>query len=278
MPESNLTCGIQGPNSLDKSARYLKRNKGRFMHWYDRIGNIGLRLISAAVLATAVLCLCLSQTSSIAIAQTTTEQAFNLPEIERIRMRDEIQKHVTDLAEKSLVVAELKDKRKPVVNIELSVDRNKLNQDFQKHQRQQKEKELQQTRQQWSESTTQFLSFLKAANALQKPETPLQPKTDSNPESAQPGARFGILNTGNLAPVAANKTEQPIAQKQAIAPSINFSSPMSSFQPTPFSYSLYDYLIDVTMTLHVPTEFKEESRTELRKAIVKLLGTASLND
>ncbi|MEN9825387.1 MAG: hypothetical protein RI953_1132 [Pseudomonadota bacterium] len=248
------------------------------MHWYDRIGNIGSRLISAAVIAMAVLCLCLSQTSSIAMAQTAAEQTFNLPEIERIRMRDEVQKHVTDLAEKSLVVAELKDKRKPVVNIELNVDRNKLNQDFLKHQRQQREKEQQQTRQQWSESTSQFLNFLKAANSLQRPETPLQPKTESNPELAQPGARFGILNTGNIAPVAEKKVEQPIVQKQAISPSINFSSPMSSFQPTPFSYSLYDYLVDVSMTLHVPTEFKEESRTELRKAIIKLLGTAALND
>lgn len=209
--------------------------------------------------------------------ETSYAQELNFSEIERIRMREEIQKHVSDIVEKSVTLAELIDKRKPIVQVEISIDKKRLNEEFLKHQKAQKDLEIQQNQTHWKESTSRFLDFLKAAREFDKQEEKTAPKETNDPFT-QPGQRFGILNTGTLAQPRPADSEKPKETKptQSISPNINFSAPSAAYQATQFTYSLTDFVSNIKVKVHVPTEFKENLRAELRTAIVELLGLSIL--
>ena len=215
-------------------------------------------------------------------AQTTNPPEFVVPEIERIRARDELQRHVGGLIEKALKIGDIKDKREAIVNLTLSVDKARLNQEYQRHQQQQRAQEEQQAQQRWQESTSRFLEFLKAARELQKDDQAKQasPQATQAQTPVQILPRFGILNTSGSAPVATSPTNTttPQGSNSNISPNINFSAPMSSFQNTPFAYSILEYLSDLNVEIHLPAEFKSEFRTELRKGIVALLNLRVLTN
>lgn len=221
-----------------------------------------------------------------ALAQSGTTQSPVNFDLDRLRATDELQKLVENLTEKAVLVENIKDNRKPVVRLELNIDRVKVLDAYKKHEEQQRAREEQLKAAQWQESTNRYLGFLKAAQEIQSQNDKAAAEVESANENQQQSLgelapRFGILNTGAVVAVPQNGTaggvgEQPRIPAAGISPNINFSAPSMTYFPVPFTYSVLEYVTEMMISIHVPAEFKPEKRNELKDAIVKLLGLPNL--
>ncbi|MEY3902856.1 MAG: hypothetical protein RL189_2162 [Pseudomonadota bacterium] len=217
-----------------------------------------------------------------ALAQSAATQSPVNFDLDRLRATDELQKLVENLTEKAVLVENLKDNRKPVVRLELNIDKGRVLEAYKKHDEQQRAREEQQKAAQWQESTNRYLGFLKAAQEIQNQNEKTAVTNDNANGNQAPtlnelAPRFGILNTGPVIAVPQNAApaggeSQPRVPAAGISPNINFSAPSMTFFPVPFTYSVLEYANEVMISIHVPAEFKPEKRNELKDAIVKLLG------
>lgn len=206
--------------------------------------------------------------------QGTNREGFVVPEIDRIRVRDELQKHVSDLVEKAIMVAGLQGEPRPIVSLNITIDRDKIGADFETHQRRQSALEKQTAQQLWQDSTARFLEMMKA---MRESEGAASREAVSGSRSAiQPAPRVGILN---VAPEPTSENNGAIAprQEQRIAPSFSFSAPTQNYQKVQFSYSLLDYVSNISIAIHVPAAFNAEARSTLQNEIVNLLNLKILN-
>lgn len=221
-----------------------------------------------------------------ALAQSGASQSPVNFDLDRLRATDELQKLVENLTEKAVLVENLKENRKPVVRLELNIDRVKVLDAYKKHEEQQRAREEQLKAAQWQESTNRYLGFLKAAQEIQTQNEKADATADDankNPTQStnELAPRFGILNTGPVVAVPQSGTSAGSDAQQrvpvaGIAPNINFSAPSMTYFPVPFTYSVLEYVTEVMISIHVPAEFKPEKRNELKDAIVKLLGLPNL--
>lgn len=212
-----------------------------------------------------------------AVAQVrgADSDTFAVPDIERIRVRDELQKHVSDVVEKAILVSGLQDKRSPIVRLNLTIDKERVARDFATHQQKQAALEKQQNSQLWQDSTSRFIEMMKLMNAGEEASSPADDSKPSNNE--QPAPRFGILNV-DPASISQQNASKPSASERRALPSISFSGPAMTFQKVQFTYSLLDYIADISISIHVPSKFSKEARNELQKDIVSLLNLGILTN
>lgn len=206
-----------------------------------------------------------------AVAQSrgASSDTFAVPDIERIRVRDELQKHVSDVVEKAILVSGLEDKTSPIVRLNLTIDKERVARDFETHQQKQAALEKQQNSQLWQDSTSRFIELMKLMNAGDEASPQAD---DSKPsDNEQPAPRFGILNV-DPASVSQQNASKPSESDRRALPSISFSGPAMTFQKVPFTYSLLNYVADISISIHVPSKFSKEARDSLQKDIVSLLN------